>query len=312
MSPWLPAQIELDVGGLVVGALRPGSRQRIAPEVLDVLDVFLVGFELVDEAVVVLVGFVAERLVALQHDHRRAVGVELLEVLADALHRLHRRRVGGRQRHRMRLADHFQLRRDDVYQHRQRQPAQQDRHREEPDEPRDHRVRADMRVAHADFTRQKVWALRPSVVFSFFTTPSTVIRQLMVSPSPCATMLGLAAGAVVVSVSDHGSGDVPGLLRLSVEVEVVDGGDGSGLSVDLVRHDFGVERRGVVDQARAGPGQLGLAEYAAESVHHEEAEHDHRDDEQRHPETPQYSQHWKPRRPHARVTNSARPIQTSP
>ena len=66
-------------------------------------------------------------------------------------------------------------------------------------------MRADVGIGHADFTRQKVWALRPSDLFSFFTTPSTVIRQLMLSPSPCATMLGLAAGAVVVSVSDHGS-----------------------------------------------------------------------------------------------------------
>ena len=98
-------QVDLDVGGLAVGALRARGGQRIAPEVLDVLDVLLVGFELVDQAVVVLVRGVAQRLVALQDDHRRAVGVELLEVLTDALHRLQRRRVVGRQRHRVRLAD---------------------------------------------------------------------------------------------------------------------------------------------------------------------------------------------------------------
>ena len=55
-----------------------------------------------------------------------------------------------------------------------------------------------------DFTKQKVWAFKPSVVLSSLTTPSTVMRQVMLSPSPCATMFGLAAGAVVVRVSDHG------------------------------------------------------------------------------------------------------------
>ena len=89
-SPWLPAQVDLDVGGLAVGALRAGRGQRVAPEVLDVLDVLGVGLELLDHVVVVAVRLVAERLVALQHDHRRAVGVELLEVGADVLHRDHR------------------------------------------------------------------------------------------------------------------------------------------------------------------------------------------------------------------------------
>ncbi|EUA78557.1 hypothetical protein I553_2846 [Mycobacterium xenopi 4042] len=45
--------------------------------------------------VVVVVGCVAERSIALQHDHRRAVGFELVEDLTDALHRDHRRRVLG-------------------------------------------------------------------------------------------------------------------------------------------------------------------------------------------------------------------------
>ena len=117
-------QVDLNVGGLAVGALRSRGRQRIAPEVLDVFDVLRVGLELVDQAVVILVRGVAERLVAFQHDHRRAVGVELLEGLADALHRLQRRRVVGGQRHRMRLADLLQLRGDDVDDHDERDPAQ--------------------------------------------------------------------------------------------------------------------------------------------------------------------------------------------
>ena len=76
----IAAQVHLHVGGLAVGALRTRRRQRVAPEVRDVLDVRGVGLELVDELVVVAVRLVAERLVALQHDHRGAVGVELLEV----------------------------------------------------------------------------------------------------------------------------------------------------------------------------------------------------------------------------------------
>jgi hypothetical protein len=60
-----------------------------------VLDVFLVRFELLDQAVVVMVGIGAEWLIAFQDDHRRAVGVKLVEVLTGALHRLHRRRIVG-------------------------------------------------------------------------------------------------------------------------------------------------------------------------------------------------------------------------
>jgi hypothetical protein len=47
--------------------------------------------ELCDQTVVVVVGLGAERLVALQDDHRRTVGVELAEDLADPLTGLQRR-----------------------------------------------------------------------------------------------------------------------------------------------------------------------------------------------------------------------------
>src|SRR5215471_1723352 len=91
----------------------------------------------------------------------------------------------------MRLADLLQLRGDDVHDHDDRDPAQEDRHREQPDETRDHRMGADVRVAHADFTKQKVWAFTPSEVLSSLTTPSTVMRQVMLLPSLCAMMFGL-------------------------------------------------------------------------------------------------------------------------
>jgi hypothetical protein len=81
-------QVDLNIGGLSVGALRTGGGQRVAPEVLDVLDVLCVGLEFLDQAGVVVVRGVAKGLVALEDDHRRAVGVELFEILTDALHRL--------------------------------------------------------------------------------------------------------------------------------------------------------------------------------------------------------------------------------
>src|ERR1700722_2104129 len=102
------------------------------------------------------------------------------------------------------LANGFQLGYDDVHDDRQRQPQQQDRHRKQANHPRDDRVCADMGVAHADFTRQKVSAFTPSEDFSSLTTSSTVMRHPMVSLSPWATILALDAGAVVVRVTDHG------------------------------------------------------------------------------------------------------------
>ena len=41
-----------------------------------------------DQGVVVVVGLITERSVAFEQDHRRAVGVELVEGLADLFHRL--------------------------------------------------------------------------------------------------------------------------------------------------------------------------------------------------------------------------------
>ena len=149
-------QIQLNVGSLPVGALRARGGQRVPPEVLDVLDMLLVGFELVDQTVIEVVRVLAEGLVAFQDDHHRTVGIELLEVLAHALHRQHRGGVVGGQRHRVRFAHLLQLRRDEVHHHDECDPPQQDGHGEQPDEPRDHRVCAHVGIRHADFTRQNV------------------------------------------------------------------------------------------------------------------------------------------------------------
>ena len=85
---------ELNVRGLAVAALRSRRGQRVSPEVLDVLNVLFVLFQFVDQRVIKFVSVSAERLVAFQDDHRRTVGIELVEHLADVFERLIRRRLG--------------------------------------------------------------------------------------------------------------------------------------------------------------------------------------------------------------------------
>ena len=103
-------ELDLDVRRFAVAALRARRGQWVAPEVLNRLHMFGVGLELGDHLVVELVRRVTERLLALQHDHRRAVGVALLEHLADPLHRDHRRCGIRAHRDGLLLPDHLQLR----------------------------------------------------------------------------------------------------------------------------------------------------------------------------------------------------------
>ncbi|KXW72157.1 hypothetical protein MPHL43070_15285 [Mycolicibacterium phlei DSM 43070] len=86
-----------------------------------------VGLEAVDELVVVAAGVVAERLVALEDDHRGAVGLELLEHLADALHRDDRRGLARAHRHRALLPDDLELGHGGVQDTDQDDPADDDR-----------------------------------------------------------------------------------------------------------------------------------------------------------------------------------------
>ena len=95
------SQIELYISGVTVPALNTGSRQRVAPHVLNVLNVAGVCPQCAYQVVVVVVCRFAERIVALQHDHGDTVGVRFLVLLADVLSRHHRRRVMRRHRHRM-------------------------------------------------------------------------------------------------------------------------------------------------------------------------------------------------------------------
>ena len=147
----------LDVRGLPVRALRARGGQRIAPEVLHVLDVLGVLVESLDQLVVVGVRVGAKGLVALEHHHRGTVGVELVEHLADALKRLQRRRIGGAQRHVVFFADRLELRHQHVRQGGDGDPEQHDRHAE-PTDPLGDPVRrrwpfGDV-VAHPDLSRQ--------------------------------------------------------------------------------------------------------------------------------------------------------------
>ena len=124
------AQIELHIGGLAVVALGARRGQRITPEVGDVLDMFWVGPERLDQVVVIVMRVGAERLVAFEDDHRVAVGVELLKVRADALHGDEGRRVMCVHRHGVGLAHLLQRGHEDVRDDGQGNPAQHDGHGE--------------------------------------------------------------------------------------------------------------------------------------------------------------------------------------
>ena len=153
----IAGQVQLNVGGLTVGALRPGGRQRIAPEVLDVLDVFLVGLRACR----------SDRRRSGARRHRaglspsRTIITELLE--SNSWKSLPTRFIAcidgassGANDTACASPTFSSWRDDDVHHDHQRDPAQQDRHGEQPNEPRDHRVCTHVGVRHADFTRQNV------------------------------------------------------------------------------------------------------------------------------------------------------------
>ena len=103
-------QIRLDESGLAVAALRTRSGEWIAPEVLDVLDVFGVGPQLCDQDVGELVRLGAEWLIAFENEGDEAVGVVLAEHLSDPFGGDQRRRVLGTLRHVVDPPDLFQRR----------------------------------------------------------------------------------------------------------------------------------------------------------------------------------------------------------
>ena len=183
-------QVHLHVGGFAVLALRGARRQRVPPEVLDVFDVGVVG-QLLDQGVVEVVGVGAQGLLAFEHDHRRAVGIELAEDMADVHHRLQRRRIRRALRHRMGRSDHLQLRRADVRQRGDGDPEQHDGHRQAADPARHPRTLNrtlgrifDAVLAHADLSRQAMYPFTLLLDLSSVTMPLTVMRQPIVAPSP--------------------------------------------------------------------------------------------------------------------------------
>ena len=154
-------QVNLNVGRFSIGALRSGRSQRVTPEVLNVLDVGGIRSQFCDQTVIEVVRIRAKGCVALQHDHRRTVGVELVENLADAFHRLQRRSVVGSQRHRVLLSDDLELGHADAENDHQADPEQQDRYREETDEFRYRRMRADMAVGRVVLGQHEGGLLAP-------------------------------------------------------------------------------------------------------------------------------------------------------
>jgi hypothetical protein len=97
--------VDLHVGSLTVAALGALGGQRVAPEVLNVLDMGGVRAQILDHLVVELVRIGAERVIAFEHDHHRAAGVVLIEHLADPFGGDHRGCVVGAHGHRAQLAD---------------------------------------------------------------------------------------------------------------------------------------------------------------------------------------------------------------
>ena len=148
-------QEDLYIGGLAVRALRARSGQRVTPEVLDVLHVPPVRMELRDDLVVELVRAVAELVLPLQDHHRRGIRIELLEHVTDVHHAVKCRRVLRRQRHRMLVRDGVQRRSQHAQTYRDEHPENDDRDRQDVDQPGDDRATLrGVRVAHTDFTRQ--------------------------------------------------------------------------------------------------------------------------------------------------------------
>src|SRR5271163_4620914 len=89
-----------------------------------------------------------------------------------------------------------------------RQPRQDDGHRKSMDRPRYEWWRgvfvAYVFIAHAAFSRQKVNACTSFDIRSALTSPSTTMRQPMLSLSPCATILAVAEASVIANFNDHG------------------------------------------------------------------------------------------------------------
>jgi hypothetical protein len=120
-------EVDLNERCLAVLALDAARGERIAPEVLNVLDVFGICSQLLDEPVVVGMRVLAQRLIAFEHDDGSTVGVELAELLPDVLHGHDRRRIRRVQGHCTRDTDDLELGHQHVRHAGDRDPDQNDR-----------------------------------------------------------------------------------------------------------------------------------------------------------------------------------------
>src|ERR1700758_3197436 len=106
-------------------------------------------------------------------------------------------------------SDNLQLWGSDVRQCGNGDPQQQDRHGKSTDPARHPRIQGrtlDAVVGHADLSRQEMYPFTLLTDLSSLTTPLTVTRQPMESPSPCARRSAKSTGSSVVRSTDHGSG----------------------------------------------------------------------------------------------------------
>ena len=94
----ITGDIHHHVSGFSVGALNARRRQRIPPQVQNMLHMLAILRQSIYQAVVVAVNVIAQRLLTFQDDHDRTIGIVFPEVMTDTLHRLHRRCVCGHHR----------------------------------------------------------------------------------------------------------------------------------------------------------------------------------------------------------------------
>ena len=88
-------EVQRNIRGLTIGALRARRREWIPPEIVNVLHLLRIVLQLTNQPIVVPVSIGAEGLLTLQDDHRHTVRIGFLEVLTHARHRLIRRRILG-------------------------------------------------------------------------------------------------------------------------------------------------------------------------------------------------------------------------
>ena len=70
MSGQATGEVQLDVRRFTVGALRGAGREWIGPEIVDVLHMLRIVFELTNQTIVIAVRIVAQASLTLQDDHR--------------------------------------------------------------------------------------------------------------------------------------------------------------------------------------------------------------------------------------------------